>query len=283
MNNQQSLGGYKEGLFQTNRSDYWWIEPLLTGLGFLGFVIYTTWAMFQGNYYWWSAGNEGFGGYLSPFYSPLLFIEQSIAGAAPIAHAWFGPWPDWMPNLIPITPAILILAGPLSFRMTCYYYRKFYYRAYLLSPPACAVMGISQKKYKGETTLLMIQNIHRYTLYIAIGFVLVLSYDAILAFFRNGKFGIGVGTVILLLNPILLAGYTFGCHAFRHLSGGNQNCFTCPQGKEKIRYKIWQGVTKLNNRHMFWAWISMIWVAFTDIYVRMVSKGHWIDLSTWGN
>ena len=283
MNNQQSLGGYKEGLFQTNRSDYWWIEPLLTGLGFLGFVIYTTWAMFQGNYYWWSAGNEGFGGYLSPFYSPLLFIEQSIAGAAPIAHAWFGPWPDWMPNLIPITPAILILAGPLSFRMTCYYYRKFYYRAYLFSPPACAVMGISQKKYKGETTLLMIQNIHRYTLYIAIGFVLVLSYDAILAFFRNGKFGIGVGTVILLLNPILLAGYTFGCHAFRHLSGGNQNCFTCPQGKEKIRYKIWQGVTKLNNRHMFWAWISMIWVAFTDIYVRMVSKGHWIDLSTWGN
>ena len=283
MNNQQSLGGYKEGLFQTNRSDYWWIEPLLTGFGFLGFVIYTTWAMFQGNYYWWSAGNEGFGGYLSPFYSPLLFIEQSIAGAAPIAHAWFGPWPDWMPNLIPITPAILILAGPLSFRMTCYYYRKFYYRAYLLSPPACAVMGISQKKYKGETTLLMIQNIHRYTLYIAIGFVLVLSYDAILAFFRNGKFGIGVGTVILLLNPILLAGYTFGCHAFRHLSGGNQNCFTCPQGKEKIRYKIWQGVTKLNKRHMFWAWISMIWVAFTDIYVRMVSKGHWIDLSTWGN
>ena len=250
MNNHQSLGGYKEGLFQTNRSDYWWIEPLLTGFGFLCFVIYTTWAMFQGNYYWWSAGNEGFGGYLSPFYSPLLFIEQSIAGAAPIAHAWFGPWPDWMPNLIPITPAILILAGPLSFRMTCYYYRKFYYRAYLLSPPACAVMGISQKKYKGETTLLMIQNIHRYTLYIAIGFVLVLSYDAILAFFRNGKFGIGVGTVILLLNPILLAGYTFGCHAFRHLSGGNQNCFTCPQGKEKIRYKIWQGVTKLNNRQL---------------------------------
>ena len=283
MNNQQSLGGYKKGLFQTNRSDFWWIEPLLTGAGFLCFVIYTTWAMFQGNYYWWSSGSEGFGGYLSPFYSPLLFIEQSAAGAAPIAHAWFGPWPHWMPSLIPVTPAILILAGPLSFRMTCYYYRKFYYRSYFLSPPACTVGGISQKKYKGETTLLMIQNIHRYTLYIAIGFVLVLSYDAILAFFRNGKFGIGVGTVILLLNPILLAGYTFGCHAFRHLSGGNQNCFTCPQGKEKIRYKIWQGVTKLNNRHMFWAWISMIWVAFTDIYVRMVSKGHWIDLSTWGN
>ena len=283
MNNQQSLGGYKEGLFKTNRSDYWWIEPLLTGLGFLCFVIYTTWAMFQGNYYWWSAGNEGFGGYLSPFYSPLLFIEQSVAGAAPITHAWFGSWPDWMPNLIPVTPAILILAGPLSFRMTCYYYRKFYYRSYFLSPPACGVMGISQKEYKGETALLVIQNLHRFTLYIAIGFVLVLSYDAILSFFRNGKLGIGVGTVILFLNPIFLAGYTFGCHAFRHLTGGNQNCFTCPQGKEKIQHKIWKFVSKLNSRHMFWAWISMIWVAFTDIYIRLVSRGYWIDLNTWGN
>ena len=283
MDNQKSLDGHKEGLFQTNRSDYWWIEPLLTGLGFLGVVIYTTWAMFQGNYYWWSGGSEGFGGYLSPFYSPLLFIEQNVDGAAPIAHAWFGPWPDWMPSLIPVTPALLILAGPLSFRMTCYYYRKFYYRSYFLSPPACTVMGITQKNYKGETALLVIQNLHRYTLYIAIGFVLVLSYDAILSFFRNGKLGIGVGSVILFLNPILLAGYTFGCHAFRHLTGGHENCFTCPQGKEKIRYKIWQGVTKLNTRHMFWAWISMIWVAFTDIYVRMVSKGIWIDLNSWGN
>ena len=282
MKNQQSLGGYKEGLFQTNRSDYWWIEPLLTGFGFLCFVIYTTWAMFQGNYYWWSAGYEGFGGYLSPFYSPLLFIEQSVPGAAPITHAWFGLWPNWMPSLIPVTPAILILAGPLSFRMTCYYYRKFYYRSYFFSPPACAVMGISQKKYNGETALLVIQNIHRFTLYIAIGFVLVLSYDAMLSFFRNGTFGIGIGTIILLLNPIFLAGYTFGCHAFRHLAGGDQNCFTCLQGKEKIQYKIWKNISKLNNKHMFWAWISMIWVAFTDIYVRMVSKGHWIDLSTWG-
>ena len=164
MNNKRSIGGYKEGLFQTDRSDYWWLEPLLTGFGFLCFVVYTTWAMLQGNYYWWSSGNEGFGGYLSPFYSPLLFIEQNVLGAAPISHAWFGAWPKWMPSLIPVTPAILILAGPLSFRMTCYYYRKFYYRSYFLSPPACGVMGASQKKYKGETTLLVIQNLHRFTL-----------------------------------------------------------------------------------------------------------------------
>jgi hypothetical protein len=109
-------------LIKTQRTDKWWVEPLWTGLGFLGFVVYTTWAMFQGNHYWWSAGMEGLGGYLSPFYSPLLFIKEGIKGAAPIGHAWFGSWPGWWPSLIPAAPAIFILAGPLSFRMTCYYY-----------------------------------------------------------------------------------------------------------------------------------------------------------------
>ncbi|SVA09128.1 uncharacterized protein METZ01_LOCUS61982, partial [marine metagenome] len=106
------------GFLSTDRRDRWWIEPLWTGLGFLAFVVYTTWAMLQGNYYWWSAFQEGFGGYLSPFYSPLFFIKQGVEGVAPLNHAWFGSWPGWWPSLIPATPAILILAGPLSFRMT---------------------------------------------------------------------------------------------------------------------------------------------------------------------
>ena len=276
-----TIGGHSQGFLSTHRTDKWWVEPILTGMGFLAFVVYTTWSMFQGQYYWWSAGQEGFGGYLSPFYSPLIFINPSVAGAAPMDHSWFGAFPGWWPNLIPMTPAILILAGPLSFRLTCYYYRKFYYRSFFLSPPACAVEGVPQKKYKGETALLIIQNIHRYTLYIAFIFVVVLSYDAILAFFRGGKFGIGVGTIVLLINPILLAGYAFGCHAFRHISGGRMDCFSCPNGKEKLGHKFWKGASWLNGRHMFWAWISMIWVAFADIYVRMVAMGKWTDLNTW--
>ena len=266
----------------TERTDQWWIEPLWTGLGFLGFVVYTTWAMFQGDYYWWSAHQDGFGGYLSPFYSPLLFIKEGVVGAAPLGHALFGSWPEWWPNLIPATPAILILAGPLSFRMTCYYYRKFYYRAYFFSPPSCAVESIPQKQYKGETTLLLFQNLHRYTWYIALAFVLTLTYDGIISFFRGGEFGIGVGSVILIINPILLAGYTFGCHAFRHLACGKLDCFSCPNGRRKIRYKLWTSISWLNGRHMLWAWVSMIWVAFTDYYVRMVSSGHWIHYDTWG-
>jgi len=202
-------------------------------------------------------------------------------GVAPMDHSWFGSWPSWMPKLIPATPAILILAGPLSFRMTCYYYRKFYYRAYFLTPPACAVGGVQQKEYKGETALLVFQNLHRYTLYIALGFVAMLTYDGILAFFRGGKFGVGVGSIVLMINPILLAGYTFGCHALRHLVGGDKDCFTCPKGKPTTRYKLWKGVSWLNGRHMIWAWLSMIWVVFADIYVRMVSTSKWVDYSTW--
>ena len=270
-------------LFNTQRSDRWWFEPLWTAFGFLCFVIYTTWAMFQGDYYWWSAGVEGFGGYLSPFYSPLIFINPIANGAAPMDHSWFGSWPEWWPNLIPASPAILILAGPLSFRMTCYYYRKFYYRAYFMSPPGCSVKGIRNKKYKGETALLIFQNLHRFTLYIAIGIIFILSYDAILSFFQGGKFGVGVGSIILTINPILLIGYTFGCHAFRHLIGGKKDCFTCPNGKPAFRFRVWKGASWLNGHHMMWAWISMIWVAFTDIYVRMVSRGYWIDINTWNN
>ena len=271
------------GFLSNERSDKWWIEPLWTGLGFLCFTIYTTWAMFQANNYWWSNGHGGFGGYLSPFYSPLIFVKEAVSGGAPLNHAWFGSWPSWWPKLIPASPAILILAGPLSFRMTCYYYRKFYYRAYFMSPPGCSVKGIRNKKYKGETALLIFQNLHRFTLYLAIAIIFILSYDAILSFFQNGIFGVGVGTLILTINPILLAGYTFGCHAFRHLTGGNKDCFTCPNGKPTFRYKVWKGVSWLNGRHMMWAWISMIWVAFTDIYIRMVASGQWIDINTWNN
>ena len=33
-------------------------------------------------------------------------------------------------------------------------------------------------------------------------------------------FGIGIGTIILAGNVVLLGGYTLGCHSLRHLVGG---------------------------------------------------------------
>ena len=287
MNSKPSHGGHQSGLGATSRTDKWWFEAAWTGGGFLIFVIYTTWAALQGEYYY--VGDD-VGGYLSPFYSPIIFDTVGLAnGTAPVSHAWMGEWPkgllDIWPAILPLSPAILILVGPLSFRMTCYYYRKFYYRSYLFTPPACAVGGIPQKDYQGESKWFLFQNIHRFTFYIAVAYIGILYYDAFISFFRDtngdgvGEFGVGLGSIILLINPTLLGFYTFGCHAFRHLIGGRSDCFSC----SKVTHSLWSRATILNSRHMLWAWVSMIWVGLTDLYIRLVSTGVITDLNTWGS
>jgi hypothetical protein len=280
-------GGHAAGMARTARTDRWWFEPLWTGLGFLLFTIYVNWEVLQGNHFF--VGGHGFGGYLSPMYSPLLFVDSSVEGAAPVSHALFGEAPSWWPAFAPSASAFFILPFPLAARMTCYYYRKFYYRAYFLTPPACAVNPAAQPtgKYRGETMLFLFQNLHRYAIYAATVFIAILSYDAFMSYFRDGKLGIGVGSVILTINPILLGCWTFGCHAWRHLIGGRRDCFSCDKADHSKgtvgAYSRWRFVTRLNEHHMFWAWVSMIWVAWTAIYVRLVSTGALHDYNTWGS
>jgi len=275
----------KEKSFATTlRTDNWWLEPALVMFGFLSFIVYSTWAAFQADFYFFSgAATSGFGGYLSPMYSPILFVKDGITNGATLEqlgeHAWLGAWPAWMPAFLPASPAFLILPFPGIFRFTCYYYRKAYYRAFAGSPSACAVAAVPQKPFKGETGLLIFQNLHRYALYFAILFIFILSYDAVLGFFRGGSFGVGVGSIVLLINPILLGSYTFGCHSFRHLIAGRMDCMSCNDG----RYGAWKKVSWLNSHHQLFAWCSLLWVGFTDIYIRMVSMGVWTDFSTWVN
>src|SRR5262245_20170602 len=196
------------GFGGTMRRDAWWLQPLVVFVILGSFVAYATWAAFQNAHY-------TFGPYLSPFYSPVLF------GDSP--HAWFGPKPGWWPSLLPFSPALLILPFPALFRLTCYYYRGAYYKAFWADPPNCAV-GELRKSYWGENTWpLLLQNIHRYFLYLAIIFICLLSYDAIVSFYYAGSFGIGVGSLVLTMNAILLGGYTFGCHSLRHLIGGRKD------------------------------------------------------------
>src|SRR4030095_1432160 len=260
-------------LGSTYRVDRWWIQPIAVLIGLTGFIIYGTWAGMQGAYYYFEP-------YLSPFYSPLIFVKAGVAGGAPVSHAWFGSWPAWWPNtfLLPASPSVFIVSFPVLFRLTCYYYRKAYYRAFTWNPPACAVQPIHMKNYKGETGLLTFQNLHRYTLYFAIAFIFILYYDAFEAFFYKGQFGFGVGTFFMVLNPTLLGAYTFGCHTFRHLVGGQTDCFSC----SKVRHGLWKKVTLLNERHQLFAWLSLFGVIFTDIYIRLVSMGILKDFNTWG-
>src|SRR5688572_24127307 len=137
-----AVGGHPTGFAATVRKDAWWFEPLWTGIGFALFGIYATWEAFQGTHYWISGPQGGFGGYLSPFYSPLLFADPRVWAGSPEHHAIFGLAPSWWPTWFPSISAALILPLPLSLRLTCYYYRKFYYRAYFMTPPACSVNPI---------------------------------------------------------------------------------------------------------------------------------------------
>lgn len=257
----------RRGFGETMRKDGWWIPSALTFLGFAAFIVYSTWAAFQGEHY-------AFGPYLSPMYSPLIW---EAAGQPLSGHAWFGAWPSWLPSSIliqPITPAVLILWAPGGFRFTCYYYRGAYYKAFWADPPACAV-GEPRTGYRGENWFpLILQNFHRYLLYVALVFIAVLAYDAIAATQFQDGFGIGVGTLVLTINVILLSSYTLGCHSLRHLVGGVFDVLS----DKPARKKAYDCVSGLNRRHMLFAWLSLFWVGFSDFYVRMCSMGYWTDL-----
>ena len=269
-----SLGGHPERPAATVRDDRWWIAPVLTVVVLGGFVVYATWAAFQGNHYYHHP-------YLSPFYSPVLYTDASVPGAAPAWHALLGALPAWWPDFLPYSPAFFILAFPGAFRFTCYYYRKAYYRSFAGSPPACAVVPLAKhtRSYRGEKAWLLFQNLHRYALYFAILYLPILGADALAAFVRDGQIGIGVGTVVLTINVVLLAGYTLGCHSFRHLAGGRLDCLSC--GQRTARFRWWKLSTRLNENHAQFAWLSLFWVAFTDLYVRLVSMGAITDFHTW--
>ena len=239
-----------KGFGTTMRRDAWWLEliPVVVVLG--GFGIYATVRAFEGAYYEW-------GPYLSPFYSPLIDPH----------HRWW-----------PFSPAILILGGPLGFRATCYYYRKAYYRAFFLDPPACAVGESRPHRYSGETRFpFILQNLHRYFLYVALIFLIILWYDAVRAFWFDGSFGIGVGSLVLLANIILLSLYTFSCHSLRHIVGGKVDCFSCVTFG-KARHSSWRLASYLNEHHMLFAWLSLSSVGLADLYIRLVATGAIVDL-----
>jgi hypothetical protein len=248
--------GFLDRFGVTDRKDHWWLQPLVQALGLGGLGAYATWAAFQGTHYLFTDDGRD---YLSPFYSPLLT-------------------PDWWP----LSPALLVLGAPLGFRGTCYYYRKAYYRAFFADPAGCAVGELKSKGYCGEAKFpFILQNVHRYLIYLALPILVFLWWDIVRAFtFVNAEgrhvFGIGGGSLAILASNVLLTLYTFSCHSLRHIIGGRIDCFSCTFAGE-ARRKAWSVASVLNGHHMAWAWWSLFGVCFGDFYVRMCSMGVFQD------
>jgi hypothetical protein len=239
----------------TQRRDAWWASPLTTVAVLAAFVVYGLWTAFTPHGYFADP-------YLSPFYSPCLTANCEHA-TVPIIGDWWA-----------LSPALLVLPFPLLFRLTCYYYRKAYYRAFWWSPPACAVPD-ARARYTGETRFpLVLQNLHRYAFFLALPFPVILTWDALRAFNFPDGFGLGVGTLVLLVNAALLWVYTLSCHSCRHLCGGHVNTFS----KAPVRWRLWRIASRLNASHGLIAWVSLVFVAVTDVYVRLVAAGTITDL-----
>lgn len=279
----------QRGFLQTMRKDTWWVQSLLTLLVFTAFLVWAHFRVFENNHYYSAHGGGAnlHTNYLTPFYSPLFFDvpKTNTAGQPfPSGHALLAEKPAFLPGFV--SAAALILIFPAGFRFTCYYYRGAYYKAFWGDPPSCAV-GEPRKRYLGERYLpLVLQNVHRYFFYAAAIFVLILGWDALMAFrfyvvdpgtgLRTGqtRLGVGVGSLLMVANTVLLALYTFGCHSLRHLIGGGRDALSA----NPASHKAYNCVTCLNNRHPLWAWCSLFSVGLTDVYIWMLARGAWTDL-----
>ncbi|MCA9789669.1 MAG: succinate dehydrogenase, partial [Cyanobacteria bacterium HKST-UBA05] len=237
------------GPFKTHRQDAWWGENVFSLVTFALFTVYTIWAVLQNTHYEW-------GPYLSPFYSPHL-------------TAMFPETFNW----VKFSPAFLVIWMPLGFRATCYFCRRVYHRAVFNDPASCAVELPKPINYTGEKAFpFVLLNMHRYFLYLAL--VLVVfhwSHVWQATQFEDG-FHVGLGTLVITLDALFLTLYVFSCHSLRHLIGGRLNHFS-KSGCSQAKHTLWSVVSKLNEHHGKYFWISLFAVWAADAYVRLVAMG----------
>ena len=246
---------------RTFRTDPWWKTPRIVAAGHTIWVAYATAHVFAGHWYFVPQYH-----YLTPFYSPCINGE-CVPGSSTLGH--------WLPALPPVIPyALVSLPFILGFRLSCYYYRGAYYRAFWRAPAACAVRE-PHAAYTGETRFpLIMQNLHRYFFAITVLVSVLNTYDLAQAFRGpDGNFGLGLGTLIMLANVILLWCYTLGCHSCRHITGGRLRHFS----KHPVRYWLWTRVSWLNARHLQLAWITLGTLMLTDLYILLLASGVFSD------
>ena len=165
------------------------------------------------------ASTTRYGPYLSPFYSPELF------GDSP--HSWFGPKPGRVARVAAVLAGAAHPADPGALP------------AHLLLLPRRVLQGVLGRSAvvhgrRAAHELPGRELVPARSCRTSIATCcscrsacsLILAYDVWKALWFTDpatgaeSFGIGVGTLVLAANVVLLSGYMFGCHSLRHLVGG---------------------------------------------------------------
>ncbi len=246
------------GLGRTNRIDNWWAQPMTMGIALTLALAWTAWrAIFFAEHISYDVNGAHV---ISPMFSPNV-LEWEM----------FSSWnhPSW------VNAAVLILWIPFSFRGTCYYMRRVYYRTFFATPVGCWVDEPEINKkigYKGEKRLFIINNLHRYFLYMVIPILIIKWWDITHTMSFHDGYGISGGTVILTLEAVCLTFYVTSCHALRHLAGGILDRWV--DGISKIRGKIFEKISILNLDQGFWFWVSLDFVFIGDAWTIGISMGY---------
>ncbi len=235
-------------MYKTERKQGWFPEFTELNWRFWSFVLLLV--MSLGALTWFPVIGT-FEGYTDPFYSPTLLVIPLIA----------------------------------AFRLSCYAYRKDYYRHVFKHPQACAA-GIREGKngesrgYSGEKGFFALNNYHRYFLYVGLAILPFFYYDfAVSMFYQPGYFIFRLGSILLIVNALLLTLWTISCHAFRHIFvRGQLDCFSCSLGGKTMK-KLYDGQSFLNRHHEEFAFISLIIVVGVDLYIRALIAGLPVDFT----
>ena len=176
------------------------------------------------------------------------------------------------------SPTVLIVPIPGAFRLTCYAYRKDYHRHIFHHPLGCDNSDRGEKasrKYTGErNAIFQVENLHRYFLYAGIIILPFFYYDFYVSLIYNDS--LRIGSLVLLGNALALTSWTLSCHSFRHLIGGNIDCYSCVTAG-KARKKAFDIQTWWNARHEQLAWLSLLTIFFADLYLRALVAGINLD------
>jgi len=235
---------------RTLRKDAWWASPLAYASFLTITIVYSTIAGILKTGYFHAP-------YISPLFSPCLAANCEESTFRLIGEWWF------------LSPALLVMGLPIGFRLTCYYYRKAYYRALFFQPAACAVQE-PWPRYSGETKgPFLLQNLHRYFFYLMIGNMVFLTWDTVKAFHFSDGWHVNVGSLVFVVMITTMSLYMLSCHSCRHIVGGRKDLFS----RSPTQYRFWKFVSKLNENHGNFALASLFWIPVTDLFVRLLAHG----------